>query len=255
MKLSGVAHKAFERNYKQKATSRIDLPTDEMTDFYRDTFDEEFQSEEVILDEGDTLGGLKDIGTAAVKEHHAKIAPTVMPQSAETVEEKITLPFGKADFSYDLMAIIDVTDDAGRIRDNKIIGKTPNQDDLDKDIQLSTYSLVKRMQTKVAEPELRLDAVIKNKVPKAVSLKTQRTVEGLRLHLNTIGHIAKQIRAEAFPRNPTGWWCSPKFCGYWNLCMGKGAVQVDLAPTANLDSQLKESIAKVEEVKTDEPTQ
>jgi len=47
-----------------------------------------------------------------VKEHHSKIAPVVIPQSAEAVEEKIILPLVSKEtgVSYELDARIDLTD-------------------------------------------------------------------------------------------------------------------------------------------------
>jgi hypothetical protein len=181
-----------------------------------------------------------------VKEHHSKIAPVVIPQSAEAVEEKIILPLVSKEtgVSYELDARIDLTDINGVIRDNKALGRSPNQNDVDRDLQLSTYALAKRLQTKKAETGLALDIIVKNKTPKAVTIPTARTREHLQLHLNTTGHIAKAIQAEAFPRNPTGWWCSKKFCGYYGLCMGRGIPeQVDIGQ--NLRKTLNESISQV----------
>jgi len=195
--------------------------------------------EEVVLDENQTPEGLKDQGIAAIKTHHKEIAPLVEPQF---VEEKRTVALGGENFAYDLTGVLDVVDTADTVIDNKLLGKTPNQADLDKDIQLSTYSLLYRLWQRKAESKLRLDIVVKNKLPKAVQLETQRSREGLRMHLNTMGHIAKAIEAEAFPMNPTGWWCSPKFCGYWSRCMGKGMVTVDLGQT--LEAKLEQSLSK-----------
>ncbi len=239
MKQSSVLHKSAEYNYRQKIASHLDLPLDEMTDFYDQTFRDEMQREEVVLDENQTPEGLKDQGIAAIKTHHKEIAPLVEPQF---VEEKRTVALGGENFAYDLTGVLDVVDTADTVIDNKLLGKTPNQADLDKDIQLSTYSLLYRLWQRKAESKLRLDIVVKNKLPKAVQLETQRSREGLRMHLNTMGHIAKAIEAEAFPMNPTGWWCSPKFCGYWSRCMGKGMVTVDLGQT--LEAKLEQSLSK-----------
>lgn len=252
MKMSGVFHSTAERNYRQKAETRADLPIDEQTDFFSTLWDDELQREEVIFEEGEDAGTLKDTGVAVVKEHHSKIAPVVIPQSAEAVEEKILLPLisKETGISYELDARIDLTDINGIIRDNKALGRLPNQNDVNRDLQLSTYALAKRLQTRKPETALALDIVVKNKTPKAVTLVTERTREHLQLHLNTVGHIAKAIQAEAFPRNPTGWWCSAKFCGYYARCMGRGIpTQVDMG--SNVKQQLENSIAAVNGDKND----
>jgi hypothetical protein len=84
-------------------------------------------------------------------------------------------------------------------------------------------------------------------------LRTARSREGLRMHLNTIGNIAKAIRADAFPRNPTGWWCSEKWCGYWGRCMGKGLVTIDLSE--NLEPLLEESVSRAEKERQEKDRQ
>lgn len=234
MKQSHVFHSAAERNYRQKIETGTDLPLDEQQDFYRDTWEAELQAEDVVFDKDkeETPTSMKDQGIEIVKEHHTKIAPLVMPA---TVEEKIIRPFGKDEFAYDLMGIVDLVDAEGNVRDNKALGKTPSQQDIDRDIQLSTYSLLYRLDRQKPEAGLKMDAIIKTKTPKAVTLETKRTREGLRLHLNMIGHIARAIKAEAFPPNPTGWWCSEKFCGYWSRCMGKGMVTVDIGASVSTE--------------------
>lgn len=235
MKLGNVWHQALKRNYRQKVETKTDLPLDEMTDFFAETFDKEIESEEVIFDPGETAGKLKDQGVSVTTAHHTALAPTIQPVQ---VEQEDRFALAKNGFPYDLVTIIDLVDDAGRIRDSKSWGKTPNQSDLDRDIQLSTYALAYRIKEGKAEAGLLIDAVIKTKEPKAKTFETARNREGLKLHLNTIGHIAKAIHAEAFPPNPTGWWCSKKFCGYWDRCMGKAMVTVDLG------QQLQDSIKR-----------
>ena len=244
-----VGHLAVEHNYRQKIDTTKDLPVDEVTDYFAETFDDEIKKEEPIYDEGQTAPTLKDEGVLLVKEHRLKLAPTIMPA---TVEEKVNLDFGKDDVAFSLMAIFDLVDQDRNIRDNKFISRTPTADDLAKDTQLSTYSLAYRMQQRrdhgdQAQPEtgLKIDAVVKNKTPKALTLTTGRTREALRLHLNTIGQVAKGIKAEVFPMNVGTFWCSKKMCGYWDICCGKG-IPMTLDMGENLTKQLEDSIAKVE---------
>lgn len=252
MKQSGVFHTTAEENYRQKIDSGMDLPEGDLTEMYADTFEREWQREEVVLDPGQTKGGLKDQGVDIVREYRAAVAPHVQPVQ---VEEKFDIALGKDDYGFRLTGRIDVVDQNNLIRDNKAMGKTPTQLDVDKDTQLSTYALARRLQTQqqarvfdplakgTVEAGLRLDVVVKTQRPKAVVLQTQRTREALAMHLNRIGNIAKAIRADAFPTNPNGWHCQPRFCGYWNLCMGRGIKTVDQGE--HLQEQLEESIRQL----------
>ena len=237
LKVGTVFHLTAERNYVQKVTSREDLPEDELTDYYGDQFEAEFQREEVRLQEGESKGALKDQGIDLIKTFAAGIAPHVQPVE---VEAKFELNIGKGDENVLLKGRIDLVDENGVIRDNKTITRVPSTEQLAQDVQLSTYSLARRLITKKAEPMLTMDAAIKRPWPEARILPTARSREGLKLHLNMIGHIGKSLRAESFPINPTGWWCSRRWCGYYDRCVGRGLVTIDLA--GNLQPLLEESL-------------
>jgi hypothetical protein len=252
MKQGGVYHSTAERNYLQKIDSRVDLKVDELTDFFGETFESEFKREDVKLDPGQTKGALKDQGVDIVKVFHRNIAPYVQPVEVEKRFE-LNLVEKEGENPFRLVGVIDVVDERNHIRDNKAITpqRVPNEFELSRDLQLSTYSLARRLMTKEVEPEIDLDIVVKYARPEAKMLRTARSREGLRMHLNTIGNIAKAIKADAFPRNPTGWWCSPKWCGYWDRCMGKGLVTIDLSE--NLEPLLQESVDRAEKGQKEVP--
>lgn len=254
LKQGSVFHQAAEFNYNQKIRSRSDLPVDQVTDYFAETFETEWDREEVLLNEGETKGGLKDEGVDLIKVHRQVIMPTVQPVEVEQKLEYEFIPKDDkgnpvSDQSVKVLGRIDVVDEQGIIRDNKTSGRAMNQMDVDKDMQLSTYSLVRRMVTGKVEPELRLDVAIKTTSktsrPQAVVYRTKRSPSMLGMHRNTIGMVARGVLSEVFPRNNNGWHCQPKFCGYWDDCMGKGLVSVvDLGE--NLKQELQESIDREE---------
>ena len=125
------------------------------------------------------------------------------------------------EFPFDLMGVWDLIERDGTIVDNKAYSKTPSQADLDKDLQFTAYSLAYRATKESIEPGLRMDAVIKNKKPKAVQLTTSRTNDDCRWFLGLVEQVASAIHAGNFYPNPNGWHCSPKFCGYWDRCRSK----------------------------------
>jgi PD-(D/E)XK nuclease superfamily protein len=243
MKQSGVAHLAYERNYKQKADSTKDLPLDEMTDYFRDTWEQQLQREEVVFEEGETKDALKDQGVKIVAEHHNVIAPKVMPVSANDVERKIVVPLKAEGVEFDLIGVLDVIDDQTNIRDNKSVGRMPNPADLAKDFQLSVYSLLYRLVEKKVEKAVVIDAVVKNKTLKAVSIPTTRNREALRATLNTMGMIEKAIQAEAFPMRRGSWVCQARYCGYWDsICPGGRRALTTIDMGASLEQQLTDSL-------------
>lgn len=61
----------------------------------------------------------------------------------------------------------------------------------------------------------------KTKNPKVQVLETRRDFAQLFWMTQVIGEVWRAIEAGAFPPNPTGWKCSPKYCEYYPLCRGK----------------------------------
>lgn len=214
---SKVWHRTVEENYRQKIKTEADLPLNDMQEFYAAEYEQAIKAEEIAFEPDENPGKLKDQGIAITTVHHNLIAPTVRPL---LVEERFTIDLG-ADFPYDLVGVWDLVDQDGFIADNKAYSKTPNQGDVDKDIQLGIYSLGYRVSQKKIEKGLRLDTIVKNKQPKAVQIVTTRTNEDCRFLLRLIEQVAKVIQTGVFYPNPNGWHCSAERCGYWSQCVGK----------------------------------
>jgi RecB family exonuclease len=207
-------HEAVERNYRQKVETGTDLPLSDMQETFAEAFARAVAAEQPVLDDDETPGGLKDQGVRIVETHHREIAPGVTPM---LVEERFRVNLGP-DFPFDLVGVWDLIERDGTIADNKAYGKTPSQDDVDKDLQLTAYALAYRTTTRKTEPRLRIDAVVKNKTPKAVQILTTRTNEDCRWFLRLIEDVARAIKLGVFYPNPQGWHCSPKACGFWTRC-------------------------------------
>jgi RecB family exonuclease len=214
---SRVWHETLELNYRQKVVSDEDLALGEMQEFFAARFDEAVAGEEVAFEPDEKPGKLKDQGTAIVAAHHGTIAPAVRPA---LVEERFTVDLGE-EFPFDLVGVWDLVERDGTIVDNKAYGRQPRQEDLDKDLQFTAYALGYRTTHGRVEPGLRMDAIVKTRNPRPVQLHTRRTNDDCRWLLGLIEQVAKAIDAGVFYPNPQGWHCSPRFCGYWDRCMGR----------------------------------
>lgn len=274
MKLSGVGHTVIEYNYKKKVTTHKDLSESDLGELYEETWKQELDREEVKWaedDEGEKEKpeAVRDAGIAAVKKFRQHNMPLVMPLSEKSVEEWFDIPLNVKEpcdrhkrlnqefvvgcedckkIEYHLNGKIDVTDINLIIRDNKIVApqRVPDAIAIAKNSQLTTYALAKRLQTKKPEAGLSLDIAVKptkTKGARAVTIPTERTREFLIEHLNTIGHVARGIMHESFPRHEDGWWCSEKFCGYWSRCMGKNLTVIDMGD--RIKKQLEASLSDV----------
>jgi len=210
-----VWHQTVEFNYRQKIHSDRDLALGEMQEFFVNQFDAALASEEVAFEPGEKPGQLKDQGTAIVAAHHKSIAPAVRPL---LVEEHFTVSLGE-DFPFDLVGVWDVVEHDGTIADTKAYRKTPQQEDLDKDLQFTLYALGFRATRGEIEPGLRMDAIIKTRNPSAVQLYTKRTNADCRWLLGLLEQVGQAIASGICYPNPNGWHCRPRFCGYWDRCM------------------------------------
>ncbi len=209
-------HAAVERNYRQKVDTGIDLPLSEMEDYFVYRLEDALDKEEVNFTGKENLASLRDQGLGIVAAHHKTIAPKVRPA---LIEHKFTISLGE-DFPYELTGVWDVVEEDGTIADNKAYKKPPTQTKLDEDLQFTIYSLGYRVSLGKIEPGLRMDAVIKDTPPRAMQLTTSRTNADCRRLLGIIEEMVKDISSGNLPPNPKGWWCSPRFCGYWgSRCM------------------------------------
>lgn len=202
-------------NYRQKRESGIDLPLEEMLENFSNIFDESTKYEEILFEKS-SPEYLKDQGLKITEIHHTHIAPAVRPM---LVEKFFTVSLGD-DFPYELTGVWDLVEEGGIIVDNKTQGKSKSQNDLDKDLQMTVYSLGYRALYGEIEKEIRIDAVVKNKNLKVTQLKTSRTNDECKWLLGLIENVASAIHKESFFPNPDGWHCSPIYCGYYNDCKG-----------------------------------
>ena len=207
-------HGAMEKNYKQKIESDEDLKISDMKDIFSEKFDEAKETEEVDWQD-EKPGAIKDQGISITEIHHKEIAPKVKPK---LVEHRFEMPFTE---DHTLVGYIDLIEKDGQIVDHKSSKISPNDGDVSKSIQLTAYSMAYRHEFKKKEPNLRLDVVVKNKTPKTVQKVTTRDQSSFDI-LREIGvGLESNIKAGNFPPNPTSYLCSEKWCGFWDLCMGK----------------------------------
>ena len=168
------------------------------------------ESKETTFKKDEKTGELKDEGIKLISKYLEDIAPTVNPKE---VERKFELRFQNV--PYTLVGIIDLIEENGTIVDLKCSKKSPNQADIDRDIQLTAYQIgYKSMYGK--DPEgLRFDYVVRNKAAKTVQCKTERTPEDLNRFLKLVGHVSKAIENDIYYPNES-MMCS--CCGYGKLC-------------------------------------
>lgn len=229
---SSAWHACVENNYnfKMNAGKGKDLKLSVMLDLYRKEFankmsecdvcrkpkvgcletDHKYRAIQVVYDDFETYETTLALGLRITEMHHLSIAPSIKPLA---VEEKFLVPLND---DIDIIGVLDVRGD-GWIADNKSKGKTPAQNDFDKDIQFSIYAWAYWKKYKKI-PKLYMHLIVRNKELKATILETSRTKTQLMWMETQMAEVGAAIRAGVFFPNMGGYLCSQKWCGFWDRC-------------------------------------
>lgn len=228
MILGGATHTAAEKDLRSMLDTGLLLSGEEVRDNARDALRDKWDtSGDILFSEDEKASGVKAIRGAAIDLtvdlamlHHSELAPDLFPTH---VEHKFRLVV--KGYPYDIVGILDVREEIPvaaprvQIRDLKTSGKAPPQQDADRSEQLTVYALWERQAHGKAPDGVFLDALVKNKVPKLVSRESTRNDYDFRTFLLRMEKFCDALGKGAFvPCDPTGWICTPKWCGYYDTC-------------------------------------
>ena len=210
--LGSAGHSAIAHNYKQKIKSYKDLKTSEVLDFFAEEFDRRVEEEDPIF-EDEKPGIVKDNGIRVLGEYQKVKSKTIQPKE---VEKEFAIEF--ANVNYFIKGFIDLITDTKELIDHKISKKSPYQQDLDDQLQMTGYHLGYKCLYEEDPKELRYDYLITTKKPQIKSYTTFRTDEDLDEYLELVGQIVETLKAGSFYKSTQGWHCSQKMCGYYKKC-------------------------------------
>lgn len=224
-------HKAAEKLHLSMIDSNI-ISEEEMVQVYSDLHDVEIQDATIDTTEddeiADTTEALKDVGIKLTKlyykvamglEHNkttGEAYPMVKPTAAERIiranivsSEGLVIPF---------LGVIDL-EEADSIADLKTKKRAAPQGEVDNSLQLSLYAHV------TGKPFVRHDQLVKptKKFPsRFIRMESVRTRNEVLHAIDVVSEIAVDIAAGRFRKtNPENWWCTQKWCPYWDDCRGR----------------------------------
>jgi len=214
----GSYHTALEYNFQHKIQTSDDMPVDDCVDCFVDAWNHavgqwEERSLPVVWGD-DNPNALMKTGIALVQKYRTEIAPSVIPARVEhrySLKVAGTLFVGATD--VELEGEVDVID-------HKTASKSSNQADLDNALQPSAHAFALGREL-VYEHHI----AVKTSKPHIQILRTKRTHGDIVWWLDLATLVIAQMRTGLYPPNPNGWHCSPKWCGYWDLC--KGGINAD----------------------------
>jgi hypothetical protein len=206
---------AVSRNLAQKIQSGRDLAADEVLGEFSDDF--ERRRAETEWAEEDP-GKQKDLGARLVALHHARAAPRIDPA---TVQERFLL---RTDRGYDLEGVMDLTEKSGVIADTKTSRVPYGPEALEKNLQPALYDFAYEQTRGKPATGFRFDVLVKGgsrKAPELQRIEGRLTPEDRDWLFENADRVHKAITAGvALPASEGSWYCSKKWCGYWEQCKG-----------------------------------
>lgn len=212
-------HTANDVNLSQKIVTKSDMPLDVLQDAARDTYVTIVRDKGIYLPKSKESEkkrllnqGLNET-VRATKIYREDVAPNIHPIA---VEQKfhveipgLALPLeGTMDF-----------EEAPRIGDLKTSSRAWNKNRPFQEIQPHFYSLAYFVE-KGTVPEWVYDVLITAKEKndhQRLPLRSER--KDFSALISKVLLFEKMLTTGVFPpANPTAWWCSPDWCGYYNTC-------------------------------------
>ena len=211
--LEGSAHhKAMEYNNRHKLAKGFDLKAKVVTEFFHEDLNVRVKKEEQIAWGEENVDTVSKRAATLHQDYFFSVAPTINP---ELIEHKFERDFMLDGLKIKLYGTIDLTEVEG-LYDYKTCKSKWSQSDVDNDLQLSLYSLVK------SKPSVGIIMFVKKSIPEVGIVKSTRSKGQILWALKVVKSIASAIQAGYYPlAEPSSWACNPKFCGYWKDCRGK----------------------------------
>ena len=205
-------HGGLEENFKHKLDTGDDLPVEAVGEIAGDRFDNLCKLEAPKLDEDQQTGALKDQVIALAITYREEVAPSVQPKE---VEVALSVEVAGA---YPIACQLDLID----IDDIDIEHKTSrskwSDDAANGSLQMTAYEYVRRKKLGRETPGGQFHIAVKKKVPEIQLIEVVKTQEQLDGFEEVHRFVSAAIQRGDFPPRTDGWWCSQKWCGYWDRC-------------------------------------
>lgn len=211
--LEGSAHhKALEVNNLHKMKKEQDLKPATLTELFVEDLRKRIESEEEVDWHDDSEDKVIDRAKTLHVRYYHDVAPQIRPQAVEQPFEKKAVVDGTP---ITVFGTIDLEIEPAVV-DYKTSSKAWTQNDADNDFQMSLYAWGLNKKRVV------IVNLIKKGNPQVTIIKSRRTSLHKMWALRVARDQASAIKSGQFPvTNPTNWWCSPKWCGYYARCRGK----------------------------------
>jgi putative RecB family exonuclease len=205
-------HAAIEWFHRERQAGRTPEPDAVAQIFDADWFAQNL--EPVVFPEKESKEILAKKGHELVSMYVAESSDTMPLLTEDRFEIDLVDPETGEVLDIRLRGVIDLVEADGTLVELKTAARTFDTGSLERHLQLSTYALVRFLATGVVPP-LRIDALLKTKVPRLERRPATRTIEDLAWTVRLIEGVALAIQAGTCFPNPS-YRCSE--CEYFAHC-------------------------------------
>jgi putative RecB family exonuclease len=205
-------HAAIEWFQRERLAGRDPQLEDMVAIFEADWYAANLGS--VVFGDRESEGVLREKGVELLRLYVTDTDTSKPTRIEERFEIDLVDPETGEVFDLRLHGYIDLEEEDETLVELKTAARTLEQGGLERHLQLSTYALVYFLR-EGRIPKLRLDQLVKTKVPRLERHPTTRTIEDLAWTARLIAGTAKAIEARHFYPNPS-WRCAE--CEFFAHC-------------------------------------
>lgn len=204
-------HSAAEWLHRERMAGRMPHPEGVVSMFVADWYAQNL--EPLVFTKDESQDSLLERGSQMMRVY---VAATASVPSA--VEERFSVRLvdveSGEELGVDLHGVVDLIESDGTVVDLKTSVRSFDMGSVERHLQMSIYALAVLMR-KGCIPKLRIDALLKTKVPRLERYDVHRNKADLAWAARLIDNVVKAITSEQFFPNPS-WRCAE--CEYFAQC-------------------------------------
>jgi small nuclear ribonucleoprotein (snRNP)-like protein len=212
MIIGSAVDSGANRNFRQKIESRKNVPLEAVETAAAEAFTARARS---VGDWQDTTEGkAKDLTVSLARAHYHFFGVKTQPL---LVQETVWL---RLENGTKVKGILDLVDENRAVIDTKTSKDAYAEDAAMTSLQLAIYWMALEADDRIpAHSKRAFHVLVKTAIPKAQLVEAPAPTEDQQNRVLALIAAAQTMKQRGiFPPNTGGWWCSPKWCGYWDIC-------------------------------------
>jgi putative RecB family exonuclease len=213
MAFGSSIHAAIEWFQRERLARRVPLESAVVSMFLADWYAQTV--EPLVFSDGESKESLSEKGSEMIRVYVRAAAAAAVPSA---VEERFSVGLVDAESWEELDValhwVIDLVESDGTVVDLKTAGRSFDVGSIERHLQLSIYALAVLVRDGNI-PKLRIDALLKTKVPRLERYDLHRNHADLAWAARLIQGVVQSIDSEQFFPNPS-WRCAE--CEYYAQC-------------------------------------